>query len=97
MNDTKLQLTIRGLDKRTKDALTKKANQQGLSLNRYALNTLKQSSGISDNENKYNELKQFLNNHQMSKDDKIEFDKAITWSDKASLEKQNKEHYDTSF
>lgn len=91
MNNTSLQLTIRGLDKQTKDALSKKATQQGMSLNRYALKALKQNAGMDDNEAQYLALKQFLNSHQMNKADKIAFDDAISWADTASIEKQIKE------
>jgi hypothetical protein len=77
MNDTTLQLTIRGLDPKTKNALIKKANQQGLSLNRYVLKTLQNSAGIDDSEKRYRDLKQFLNKHSMQQADKKAFDQAI--------------------
>jgi hypothetical protein len=97
MNDATLQLTIRGIDQNVKDALVKKANQQGLSLNRYALNTLKNSTGVNDSEQRYHALKQFLSNHSVNKTDKKAFDEAIKWSDKTSLEKHRKEERDTRF
>lgn len=94
MNNTTLQLTIRGLDPKTKDALIKKANQQGLSLNRYALQALQKSAGIDDSDNRYRALKEFLNTHSMHKADKKAFDEAIAWSDKASIEKQHQEEHE---
>ena len=94
MNDTTLQLTIRGLDPKTKDALMKKANQQGLSLNRYVLKALQNSAGIYDSENRYQAIKQFLNTHSMNKADKKVFDEAIAWSNKTSIERQHREERD---
>ena len=95
MNNTTLQLTIRGLDPKIKDALIKKANQQGLSLNRYALKALQNSAGIDDSEKRYRALKQFLNTHSMHNTDKKAFDEAIAWSDKTSIEKQHQEEHET--
>ncbi|HUC87715.1 MAG TPA: hypothetical protein VMR95_01020 [Candidatus Binatia bacterium] len=94
MNNTTLQLTIRGLDPETKDALVKRANQQGLSLNRYALKALQNNSGINDREKRYRTLKQFLSTHSMTKTDKKAFDEAIAWSDKVSIEKQSREEHE---
>ncbi|HUD07408.1 MAG TPA: hypothetical protein VMR34_06005 [Candidatus Saccharimonadales bacterium] len=94
MNNTTLQLTVRGLDPVTKDALIKKANQQGLSLNRYALKTLQNSAGIEDSDSRYRSLKQFLNTHSIHKADVKAFDEAIAWSDKSSTEKQHREEHE---
>jgi len=88
MNNTTLQITIRGLDPTIKEALVKRANQRGISLNQYALKALQQSAGIDDSEMRYRTMKQFLKQHHMSKGDKKAFDEAIEWSDKASIEKQ---------
>lgn len=89
------QMTIRGLDPQTKAALIKKASQQGMSLNRYALKALQQSAGIDDAENRYQVIKQFLDNHSMKLADKKALDDAIAWSDKTSIAKQRKEDHDT--
>jgi hypothetical protein len=94
MHDSTLQLTIRGLDPKTKAALIKKANHQGLSLNRYALKALQNSAGIDDSKNRYQALKQFLDTHTVTKSDKKAFDAAVAWSDDVSLEKQRKEERD---
>jgi hypothetical protein len=94
--NTSLQITIRGLDQTTKDALVKKAGQRGVSLNQYALRALQQSAGVDDSEARYQAMKQFFKVHHMSKGDKQAFDDAIAWSDKASLEKQRKEERDNS-
>jgi hypothetical protein len=97
MQDSKLQLTIRGLDPATKEALVKKANQQGISLNKYALRALRHSAGTNDSEERYRAMKQFLKSNHMSKSDKKAFDEAIAWSDKTSLEKQRKDEHDAGF
>jgi hypothetical protein len=98
MSKSSLQLTIRGLDAQTKVALVKKANQQGLSLNRYALKALQRSAGLDDQEVRYQVLKQFLNEHAINQTraDKEAFDEAIKWSDETSLKKQRQDH-DASF
>ncbi len=96
MNAVNLQLTIRGLDKETKDALQQKARQQGISLNKYALKTLQQGAGINISENQYIKLKDFFNTHSIDASDKIAFDHALSWADSASKEKQSKDEHDAS-
>jgi uncharacterized protein (DUF1778 family) len=94
MINATFQLTIRGLNKETKDALQQKASQQGMSLNKYALKALQQGAGIDVNGNRYLEIKEFLGSHSMDAVDKAAFDDALTWADKASREKQAKDDYD---
>lgn len=89
MQETSLQLTIRGLNKKTKQALQQKASQQGISLNKVALKALEQGAGIDQDAERYQVLKQFLNNHSMDKTDKLAFDEALAWSDKVSRAKQD--------
>lgn len=91
MPDTTLQITIRGLDTETKQALVKKARQQGLSLNRYALQSLKQGAGVEPAEERYRAMKQFINERAMTAEDKLAFDEAIAWADQASLAKQKRD------
>lgn len=91
MNNTNLQLTIRGLDARTKVALVNKAKQQGMSLNRYALQALKQSAGLSDTNGRYRELRFFFNNHHIDYADTQAVEDALAWADRASVEKQQRE------
>lgn len=91
MQDSTLQLTIRGLNKTTKEALQQRAGQQGISLNKYALRTLQQRANISSNEERYHELKQFLNKHSMDGANKQAFNDALAWSDKVSKKKQAKD------
>lgn len=90
MDDT-LQLTIRGIDSRTKSALVKKANQQGISLNRYVLRSLQQSADLDNGETRYLKLKQFLNSNKIDRKDKAAFDEALAWSDRVSIAKQNRD------
>jgi uncharacterized protein (DUF1778 family) len=96
MNTTNLQLTIRGLNKETKEALQQRASQQGMSLNKYILKTLRQGAGINVNENRYLELKGFLSKHSLGASDKKAFDDALSWADNASKEKQSKDEHDSS-
>jgi len=94
MNHPTLQLTIRGIDPKTKNALVKKASQQGLSLNQYAIKALQNSIGHNDHndyEHRYQTIKHFLRAHSMNKIDRETFDDAVLWSDKTSVEKQNQE------
>lgn len=69
----------------------KKANQQGVSLNRYALKTLQHGIGADDSDSRYRTMKQFLDVHHADTADKAAFDDAIAWSDKTSIEKQRQE------
>ena len=91
MNDTSLQLTIRGLDPETKKTLESRAHNEGLSLNRYVLKTLKRDAGVDESESRYLALKQFLNKHHMTKEDKKAFDEALAWSDESSKRKQKQD------
>ncbi len=94
MKATVTQITVRGLDSETKSALVKKAAQRGLSLNKYALESLKHASGTDSSEERYRAMKQFISKHRISKADKRAFDQALAWSDKASLEKQRRDERD---
>jgi plasmid stability protein len=85
------QITIRGLDESTKAALVRRASQQGVSLNRYALKALRQSVGSEDSEKRYLEIKQFLSKNKIEQKDEESLDEALSWSDKASLLKQSRE------
>ena len=90
MNDSNLQLTVRGLDAQTKQALVNKAKQQGVSLNRYALQALKQSAGLSTN-GRYRELKQFLDDHHIDHADAQAVEETLAWADRTSIDKQQRE------
>lgn len=97
MDDTKLQLTIRGVDPATKQALVSKARDQGLSLNRYALRTLRRSAGIDDSKKRYQSIKAFIGTRCLSTDDQAALDEALAWSDNASNQKQQRETRDAGF
>jgi hypothetical protein len=88
MKNGSTQLTIRGLDEDVKIELVKKANGEGLSINRYIIKTIKRDLGFDEPKNRYKEIKEFLNQHQISKSDMDDFDEAITRSDIASKAKQ---------
>lgn len=94
MIDATLQLTVRGLDAETKDALVKKAHAQGISLNRYALKALRQGAGVDEAESRYQALKLFLDARTISRLDKKAFDEALAWSDTASSQKQQRDNRD---
>jgi Pyruvate/2-oxoacid:ferredoxin oxidoreductase gamma subunit len=89
-----LQITIRGLDANTKSALVKKAHQKGVSLNQYALASLKQTAGIETSEERYQRMKQFLDKHHISEEDAQAINEAVEWLDKTSLEKQKRDEHD---
>ncbi len=90
MNDA-LQLTIRGLDTQTKQVLVKKAKQQGVSLNRYVLYALKLGAGISASNDRYDKLKNFLDDHYINPADVQAVEDALDWADRTSLDKQRRE------
>lgn len=56
--DTTEQITIRGVDKATKQRLLTRARQRGMSLNAYNLELLRQDAGTSNTTNT-NELERF--------------------------------------
>lgn len=86
-----LQITVRGLDSTTKQALVKKAAQKGVSLNQYALAALKQSAGIETSQERYKRFKQFLSKSRVSDEDKRAVNEAIAWMDKTSIAKQKRD------
>jgi plasmid stability protein len=90
------QITVRGLDGPTKAALAQRAAQRGLSMNKFALESLKQSAGTDSSAERYHSMKQFLSQHHITLADAQAFDQAITWSDKASAEKQRRDEHDSS-
>ncbi|GIV69498.1 FitA-like ribbon-helix-helix domain-containing protein [Caldilinea sp.] len=50
------QLTIRGVDERLHKALKEKAEEQGISVNRLALDALRQSVGLVDSQRRHHDL-----------------------------------------
>lgn len=90
MSDT-LQITIRGLDPLTKRALVKKAAQRGLSLNRYALQSLKQAAGVEDSQVRYQRMKAAIAHYRIPPEEARRIDEAIAWGKQASLQKQKQD------
>ncbi len=97
MKDTALQLTIRGLDAATKAALVAKAKQQGVSLNRLALNSLCQSASLNTVNDKMEAMLEFLAKDPISKEAITALNEAVAWGDKADKEKQEKDARDAGF
>lgn len=91
MTHTNIQLTIRGLDAKTKQILVNKARQQGISLNRYALRALQESAGLASKNGRYNELRLFFNTHHIDRHDSQTLEDALDWADRMSIEKQQNE------
>lgn len=89
------QLTIRGLNQETKAALIRKADQQGVSLNKYALKALEISAGLDAIEARVEAAQEFLEGHKLNTADAQALSDAVAWSRKTSLEKQLKEDHDT--
>ncbi len=93
MNNT-LQITIRGLDADTKSALVEKARQKGVSLNQYALTSLRQTAGLETSQERYQRLMQFLGTHLIPDDEIQRINEAIEWGNQASLKKQRQDERD---
>lgn len=96
MKDSTTQITVRGLDSRTKAALTRQAKRRGLSLNKFALESLRQAAGVETSEERYLAMKQFIDEHPISSEDAQAINEAVAWMDKASLEKQKRDERDLS-
>ncbi len=92
--NSNLQITIRGLDADTKSALVKKAHQNGVSLNQYALASLRQTAGIETSDERYQRFSAFLEKHHIPNDEMKRINEAIEWGNKASLRKQQQDEHD---
>lgn len=97
MQNTHLQITIRGIDPATKAALSQQAASEGLSLNRYALRALRRDAGTDGPANRYRALQNFVSNHPVNGRDKKAFDAAVSWADTASLKKQREDEASKKF
>ena len=89
-----LQITIRGLDVDTKSTLVKKAHQKGVSLNQYALASLKQTAGIETSEERYQRVLAVIEKSHIPADEIKRINEAIEWGDQASLRKQRQDERD---
>jgi len=96
MQRTPLQITIRGLDANTKTALVKRARQNGVSLNQYALAALRQTAGIESSQERYNRFSTFLDKHHIPADEITRIDQAVKSGKSASLNKQKQDERDLS-
>jgi plasmid stability protein len=97
MADSSTQLTIRGLDARTKQRLQKRAADSGMSLNRYALESLRQTAGDETTEERYQRMKAVIAKNRIPPDEIKRINTAIEWGNKVSMEKQKREERDAGF
>ncbi len=97
MNDSKLQLTIRGVDLRTKQELTKIASRKGVSLNSLVVKALKQTAGTNTSEDRLHLIQRTLRQHRISSHDITAGETAIAEMDAASKAKQKRDENDFSF
>lgn len=91
MSSNYYQITIRGLDARTKQLLAKKAAEKGLSLNKLGLESLRRTAGTEDNNERYARIRAFLEKHPMPRDEAERIDEALRWHKQASLAKQKRD------
>lgn len=91
MQTPTIQITVRGLDAATKSALAKKAAQKGISLNKYALESLKQVAGTDSSEERYRRLMAVIDKYRISSQNIKAADEAIAWANKASKIKQKRD------
>lgn len=82
------QITIRGIDPATKEALVKKAKQSGVSLNRYVVTTLRRNSGMQSSVERSREMKEFISMYPVSKKEILAIKDSLAWSKHTSIGKQ---------
>lgn len=97
MNDSNLQLTIRGVDLRTKRQLTKIAARKGISLNNLVVKSLKQTAGTNTTEERLQLMQETLRQHRISSGDIAAAETAIAEMDTVSKAKQKRDEHDLSF
>lgn len=97
MHDPKLQLTVRGVDLRTKQQLTKIASRKGISLNHLVVGALRQTAGTGTTEERLQLMQETLRNHRISSRDITSAETAIAEMDAASIAKQKRDEHDLSF
>ena len=86
-----LQLTVRGIDKLTKQALLLQAKRRGTSLNSIVLESLQRSAGVTPETVRKQELLDALSGFSMTAADKKAFDEALAWMNTADYDKQQKD------
>jgi len=97
MNDSSLQLTIRGVDLRTKQQLTKIASRKGMSLNNLVVEALQQAAGTNTTDQRLQIIQETLRQHRISSNDIAAAETAITEMDVMSKAKQKSDEHDLSF
>jgi hypothetical protein len=90
MNDN-LQLTIRGVDLRTKQQLTQLAARRGVSLNSLVIETLKQTAGTNTKEDRLRHIRDTLHQHRINSEDILTAETAIAEMDAISKAKQKRD------
>jgi hypothetical protein len=85
------QLTIRGIDTRTKQRLTKIANLRGVSLNRLAVEALQQTAGTNSTELRLQGLRGTLRAFRIDDQDIRRAEAAIADMDAISKAKQERD------
>lgn len=91
MTQKTLQITVRGLDERTKELLELQAARKGVSMNGLALESLRQTAGTEDSETRYKRMAAFIDEHRIPDDEMKLISEAIAWQKQASLAKQKKD------
>jgi coenzyme F420-reducing hydrogenase delta subunit len=97
MNDSSLQLTIRGVDLHTKRQLTKIASRKGVSLNNLVVGALQQAAGTNTTEQRLQLIRETLRQHRISSNDIATAETAIAEMDAISKAKQKSDEHDLSF
>jgi hypothetical protein len=91
MNDSNLQITIRGIDLRTKQELTKIASRKGVSLNNVVVTALRQTAGTNTTEDRLSLIQEALLKNRINHQDIVAAETAIAEMDAASEAKQKRD------
>jgi hypothetical protein len=97
MNNDNTQLTVRGIDLRTKQQLTRMAANKGISLNNLLVGALKQAAGTTTADERLELIRATLHSNKISNDDIIDAETTIAEMDAVSKEKQKCDEHDFSF
>ena len=97
MNDSNLQLTIRGVDLRTKQRLAKAASSKGVSLNSLVVEVLRLTAGTNTTEERLQHIQGILRQYRISSRDIKAAETAIVGMDTMSKAKQKRDEHDLSF
>lgn len=90
INDN-LQLTVRGVDSRTKQKLTQLASRKGISLNSLVVETLKQTAGTNTTEDRLQLMRETLRLYRIDSHDVVAAEGAIAEMDTVSKAKQKRD------